>query len=165
MEEQLALLGGTEWGKERVAGSVFMGPGGVMMEDAPTDDGSEQVASADASDAMADAAAGPDPALVAKGEVAFKKCSSCHQVGAGAKNRSGPQLNGVVGRAIAGIDGFKYSNPFKAAHDEGRIWDEETLAAFLADPRGYIKGTKMSFRGFADPSDVDAVIAYLKTFE
>lgn len=136
-----------------------------MMEEEEGHGGGEQMASADASDTMADAVDGPDPALVAKGEVAFRKCSSCHQVGDGARNRSGPQLNGVVGRAIAGLDGFKYSNPFKAAHDEGRVWDEETLAAFLADPRGYIKGTKMSFRGFSDPADVDAVIAYLKTFE
>lgn len=164
MEEQLALLGGTEWGKERVAGSVFMGAGGVMIEE-EDHNGGAQMASVDASDATRDAPDTPDPALIAKGEIAFKKCASCHQVGDGAKNRSGPQLNGVVGRAIAVLDGFKYSGAFKAAHDEGRVWDEGSLAAFLADPRGYIQGTKMSFRGLSDAADVDAVIAYLRTFE
>lgn len=161
MEEQLALLGGTEWGKERVAGSVFMGPGGVMM-----DEPAEETASvAPAAEPASVAADTPDPALVAKGEVAFKKCSACHQVGAGAKNRSGPQLNGVLGRTIGGLDDFKYSNPFKDAHSEGRVWDEDSLAAFLADPRSYIKGTRMSFRGFSNQADVDAVVAYLSTFE
>ncbi len=165
MEEQLALLGGNEWGKERVAGSVFMGPGGVMQEEPSKE---VEMASTEAEtpsdDGAATAAAGPDPALVAMGETVFKKCASCHQVGEGARNRSGPTLNGIIGAKLAANEDFKYSNAFKAAHEEGRVWDEETLTAFLADPRGYFSGTKMSFRGLDDPADVEAVIAYLQTF-
>ncbi len=34
----------------------------------------------------------------ANGENVFKKCKICHQIGEGAKNQVGPELNGVVGR-------------------------------------------------------------------
>lgn len=108
------------------------------------------------------AAAGPDPELVAAGEKVFGKCKACHQVGDGAKNRSGPALNGVVGADIASVDGFKYSKTL--AEMEGN-WTPENLAAFLADPRGYAKGTKMSFAGLKSEDDIAAVSAYLSTFE
>ncbi|MFZ5964941.1 c-type cytochrome [Thalassococcus sp. BH17M4-6] len=101
-----------------------------------------------------------DPELAAEGEKVFRKCKACHQVGEGAKNRSGPQLNGIVGRDIGAVDGFRYSG---AMADHGGVWDEATLAAFLADPRGSIKGTKMAFAGLKKAEDVDAVIAYLKS--
>lgn len=106
--------------------------------------------------------AGADPELIKAGENVFKKCKACHQVGEGAKNRSGPQLNGIVGRAIGAVDGFKYSKVFEAAAEEGRVWDEESLIAFLAKPKEYFKGTKMSFAGLRSDEDVAAVIAYLR---
>ncbi len=103
-------------------------------------------------------------ALVAAGEKAFKQCKTCHAVGDGARNKSGPQLNGVIGRAMGGVDGFRYSKAFKAALEEGRAWDEDSLASFLADPKGYMSGTKMSFRGLKTPQDIAAVIAYLQSY-
>ena len=106
----------------------------------------------------------PDPELVAAGEKLFKKCKACHQVGEGAKNRSGPQLNGVVGRQAGAVEDFKYSKPLKAKAEEGLIWNEEALSAFLAKPKTYIKGTKMSFAGFKKEGDLEAIIAYLSTF-
>ena len=43
------------------------------------------------------------------GEKIFKKnCKSCHQVGANAKNRVGPQLNGLFGRQAGSVEGFRY---------------------------------------------------------
>lgn len=106
--------------------------------------------------------AGPDPELVAAGEKVFGKCKACHQVGDGAKNRSGPALNGIVGAEIAAVDGFKYS---KTLAEMGGAWTPETLGAFLANPRGYAKGTKMSFAGLKKEEDIAAVTAYLSTFE
>ncbi|WP_172294602.1 c-type cytochrome [Pseudoruegeria sp. HB172150] len=106
-----------------------------------------------------------DVALVAAGETAFKKCKTCHQVGEGAKNRTGPVLNGIFGRVAGSVDGFRYSNPFKVLHDEGFTWTEERVAEFLAQPKSYIKGTKMSFAGFDDEGDIEAVVAYLKAFD
>ena len=103
--------------------------------------------------------------LVAAGEKVFKRCSSCHAVGAGAGNKSGPHLNGLIGRAFGSVEGFGYSGVFKAARDEGRVWDEVSLAEFLAKPKGYMKGTKMAFSGLKKDTDLEAVIAYLKSFE
>ncbi|SPF82054.1 c-type cytochrome [Pseudoprimorskyibacter insulae] len=116
-----------------------------------------------AADAPAAApAAAIDMALAEAGEKVFKKCKACHQVGDGAKNRTGPELNGILGRAIGGMDGFKYS---KVLSEMGGAWDHDTLAAFLADPKGYAKGTKMSFAGLKKEDDVNAVIEYLKQFQ
>jgi len=110
------------------------------------------------------AASALDAELVKVGEKAFKKCKACHQVGEGAKNKSGPQLNGVVGRAIGGLGDFKYSKNMAAMGAEGVVWNDETLAAFLAKPKAYIKGTKMSFSGFKKEQDIEATIEYLKSF-
>ncbi|EPX85601.1 c-type cytochrome [Salipiger mucosus] len=103
-----------------------------------------------------------DQDLADAGERVFRKCKACHQVGEGAKNRTGPQLNGVVGREIGGLDGFKYSNSMS---DMEGAWDAEALHGFLADPRGYVKGTRMAFAGLRDEGDIDAVVEYLRTFE
>ncbi|MDX8350850.1 c-type cytochrome [Cognatiyoonia sp. IB215182] len=108
---------------------------------------------------------GMDPTLVAAGEGAFRQCSSCHQVGASARNSSGPQLNGLLGRTIGSVDGFRYSNTFGDANAAGDVWTEENLAAFLADPRGAMPGTKMSFRGVRNEEDIAALIAYLASVE
>lgn len=107
------------------------------------------------------AVAALDPELVAAGKKVFGKCKACHQIGDGAKNRTGPQLNDISGRAIGGIEGFKYS---KTMATMGGVWDDETLAAFLADPRGIVKGTRMAFAGLKKESDVEAMIAYLKSY-
>jgi cytochrome c len=106
-----------------------------------------------------------DMELAAAGEKVFKKCKSCHQVGEKAKNRSGPILNGVVGAAAGSVEGFKYSNALRDAAQDGLIWSEAELTAFLAKPKAYLKGTKMSFAGLRKEADQAAVIEYLKTFE
>lgn len=100
----------------------------------------------------------------AKGEKVFKKCKACHAVGDGAKHKVGPELNGVIGRTVAGAEGFKYSDVLKALGDEGKTWTAEELSAFLTKPRDYAKGTKMSFAGLRKEDDRINVIAYLDTF-
>lgn len=103
-----------------------------------------------------------DEELAAKGEKVFAKCKACHQVGEGAKNRVGPALNGVYGAKVGHVDSFRYSNALKAKADEGVVWNDETLGAYLADPRGWAKGNRMSFAGLKDEGDRKAVIEYLK---
>ena len=103
-------------------------------------------------------------ALAKAGERVFKRCKACHEVGDGARHRTGPHLNGILGRGFAGSDGFAYSTAFKAAGAEGRVWDEVSLAAFLANPKSYIKGTKMAFGGLREEGDQAALIAYLRSF-
>ena len=104
-----------------------------------------------------------DAELVAAGEKVFKKCKSCHRVGEGAKNKTGPHLNGIFGRAAGTNESFKYSKGLIAAADDGLVWDDETLRAFLKKPKAVIKKTKMSFSGLKKDAQLDAVIEYLKS--
>lgn len=115
-------------------------------------------AEAPTEEASADTGA-PDPELVAAGEKVFKKCKACHQVGEGAQNKTGPQLNGVVGRDIGSVDGFKYSGSME---EMDGAWTHDALAAFLAKPKDYVKGTKMAFAGLKKDDEIAAVIAYLQ---
>jgi cytochrome c2 len=127
----------------------------------------EEVAGVEAeAEALTSEIEGPavDLKLVTDGEKVFKKCKSCHQVGDRAKNKSGPILNGVVNRAAGSIEGFRYSRAMKAAAEGGLTWTGDELAAFLAKPKTYLKGTKMSFGGLRKEADQIAVIEYLKTF-
>lgn len=104
-----------------------------------------------------------DPELVKAGEKVFKKCKACHQVGEGAKNKTGPMLNGIVGRQMATVDGFKYSKTMAEMGEEGMVWDDANMHAFLTKPKSFVKKTKMSFAGLKKEEDIDAVIAYLKS--
>ncbi len=99
------------------------------------------------------------------GEKVYNKCKSCHAVGEGAKNRVGPQLNGIIGAEIASVDGFKYSKAFMDKKAEGLVWTEQAIAAFLEKPRAYIPRSRMSFAGLNKEEDRFNVIAYLKTFK
>ena len=105
-----------------------------------------------------------DPEMIESGKKVFKKCKACHQVGEGAKHRTGPALNGIIGASAGAIEGFKYSKAMKAAAEEGLIWTDEEMAAFLAKPKAYMKGTRMSFAGLKKEKDIEAVITYLKSF-
>lgn len=97
----------------------------------------------------------------AAGEKVFNKCKACHAVGEGAKNKVGPELNDLIGRQAGSVEGFKYS---RAMAESGITWNDETIAAYLADPRGYIPKNKMAFAGLKKDEDIANVIAYLKTF-
>ena len=107
----------------------------------------------------------PNKELFANGVKVFKKCKACHKVGEKAKNGVGPHLNGVYGKLVASNLKFKYSNALKKASEQGMIWDQETLSAFLRNPKGYIKKTKMNYKGLKKEKDIKAVILYLKSFE
>ena len=68
-----------------------------------------------------------------------------------------------MGAPAGAVDGFRYSKPMKEAGEEGLIWTEEDLHAFLSKPRDFMKGTKMSFAGLKKDDDIEAVIAYLRS--
>ena len=93
-----------------------------------------------------------------KGKKIFNKCKACHSIKEG-KNKIGPSLYGIIGRASASIEGYKYSKAMKAS---GITWNEKTLSEFLTKPRAYVKGTKMGFPGLKKQKQRDDVIAYLK---
>ena len=98
------------------------------------------------------------------GAAVFKKCAACHQVGREAKNRVGPHLNDLFGRVAGSLPEMRFSPAMTAKGAEGLIWDLETLDVFLADPKSYVKGTRMSFRGLNDAEDRSHLLAYLRTF-
>jgi cytochrome c len=98
---------------------------------------------------------------VAAGEQSFKKCLACHSVGPGAKNKVGPELNGLDGRKSGTAEGFNYSEANKAA---GITWGEAVFKEYIKDPRGKIPGTKMVFAGIKNEQEVNDLWAYLKQF-
>lgn len=104
---------------------------------------------------VAEILASGDPA---KGAKIFSKCKACHKING--TNATGPHLDGVVGRAVASVPGFNYSQAMK---DHGGTWTPEALYEFLANPKGVIPGTKMSFAGLKKPQDRADLIAYLET--
>ena len=97
-----------------------------------------------------------------KGAKIYRKCVSCHMIGDGAKNRVGPQLNGIIGREIASIGDYKYSKGLVKYAAAQKIWSEENLAAYLESPRKVVKGGRMAFACLRKEKDRNDIIAYLK---
>jgi cytochrome c2 len=96
-----------------------------------------------------------DPAL---GKKVFAKCQACHSLEAG-KNKVGPTLHGVMGRASASEAEFNYSDAMKNAH---LTWDADTLDKYLAKPKDVVPGTKMAFPGLPKEKDRADLISYLE---
>ncbi|MFN3288332.1 MAG: c-type cytochrome, partial [Sphingomonadaceae bacterium] len=93
------------------------------------------------------------------GRAAFGPCRACHAIEKGV-NRLGPSMFGIVGRRVASEPGYDFSPAMKA---HGGVWTRERLDAYLADPRGVVPGSKMSYAGLKDPARRAALIDYLAT--
>ena len=148
----------------------------MVLDVTPDEEGSEDGAVEEAAAAVEEvveevteevvevaAVAAPDPAMVEDGKKLFKKCAACHMVGDKAKNKSGPVLNGIVGGAPGAVEGFRYSKAMTEFAEGGNVWDAAALDAFLAKPKSFLKGTKMSFAGLKKEEDRAAIIAYLQS--
>jgi cytochrome c len=94
------------------------------------------------------------------GKSVFNKCRACHDIGEGAKNKVGPHLNNIFGRKAGSVEGFNYSDAMK---NSGIVWDEASIDAYVADPKGKIPGNKMVFVGVKDEADRKNLIAFLKS--
>jgi cytochrome c len=97
----------------------------------------------------------------AAGEQSFKKCFPCHSIGEGAKNKVGPELNGIDGRHSGTAADFNYSDANK---NSGLIWNEAVFLEYIKDPRAKIPGTKMIFPGIKNDKEAGDLWAYLKQF-
>ncbi len=115
--------------------------------------------------AASTAPAEPLPVLLAKADVAkgqsfAKACGACHNFEKGAGAKVGPPLYGVVGRKVASIDGFSYSDALKA---KGGNWTMDEINKFITNPKADVAGTKMGFAGEQSPEKRADIIDYLHT--
>jgi cytochrome c len=97
----------------------------------------------------------------AAGEQSFKKCLPCHSIGEGAKNKVGPELNGIDGRHSGSAPGYSYSEANKKS---GITWDKAQFLDYIKDPRVKIPGTKMIFPGIKNEKEAESLWAYLSSF-
>jgi cytochrome c len=95
-----------------------------------------------------------------RGEQVFTRCVACHSVEPG-QNRVGPSLHDIMDQPAANVEGFNYS---PALEEAGLVWDDETMAEYLRDPRGTVPGTRMAFAGLRNDEEIADVIAYLRQF-
>lgn len=95
------------------------------------------------------------------GEQSFKKCLPCHSIGEGAKNKVGPELNGIDGRHSGTAEGYSYSDANK---NSGVTWNEAVFKEYIKDPRAKIPGTKMIFPGIKNEKETADLWAYLASF-
>ena len=92
------------------------------------------------------------------GAKVFSKCKACHSIAKGGGNKIGPALWGVLGRKAGAFPDYKYS---KAMASHGKSWSFEEMNGFLINPKGWIKGTKMSYAGLKNAKDRAALILYM----
>ena len=98
----------------------------------------------------------------AKGEKVFAKCKACHVVDA-ETNRVGPHLKGVIGRNVASVADYKYSDSMLEFAKANPAWTDELFLTYIEDPKKQVPKTKMVFPGLKKEDDRKDLLAYLKT--
>ena len=98
----------------------------------------------------------------AAGKTSFNKCMACHSIGDGAKNKVGPELNGINGRKSGSAPDYSYSDANK---NSGITWSEAEFEDYIKDPKAKIPGTKMIFPGIKNEKEANDVWAYISQFD
>jgi cytochrome c len=96
------------------------------------------------------------------GKTSFNKCLACHSIGEGAKNKVGPELNGIDGRKSGTAADYSYTDANK---NSGITWSEKEFKEYIQDPKAKIPGTKMAFAGIKKESEVNDLWAYISQFD
>jgi cytochrome c len=97
----------------------------------------------------------------AAGQISFSRCVGCHSIGVDAKNKAGPQLNGLDGRKCGSVETYVYSNANKEC---AFTWSEANFVEYIRDPKAKIPGTKKSISGIRDQTEAKNLWAYLRQF-
>jgi cytochrome c len=98
---------------------------------------------------------------VAAGKTSFNKCLACHAIGEGAKNKVGPELNGLDGRKSGAVEGYSYSTANK---DSGITWGKDVFLEYIKDPKAKIPGTKMVFAGIKNETEANNLWAFIAQY-
>ena len=98
----------------------------------------------------------------AAGKTSFNKCLACHAIGEGAKNKVGPELNGLDGRKSGTAEGYSYSDANK---NSGITWSKDPFLEYIRDPKAKIPGTKMAFAGIKNEREANDLWAYVAQFD
>src|SRR6202048_1669108 len=99
---------------------------------------------------------------VAAGKTSFNKCMACHSIGAGAKNKVGPELNGLDGRKAGTAEGYSYSDANK---NSGITWNEAQFKEYIKDPKAKITRTRMAVAGIQSEKEVSDLWAFLAQYD
>ena len=98
----------------------------------------------------------------AAGKSSFNKCLACHAIGKNAKNKVGPELNGLDGRHSGSAAGYNYSDANK---NSGITWGKDVFLEYIKDPEAKIPGTKMVFAGIKNETEANNLWAYVSSFD
>ena len=99
---------------------------------------------------------------VTAGETSFRKCLPCHAIGEDAKNKVGPELNGLDGRKAGAVESYSYS-PFNK--QSGIVWNKDIFRDYIQSPQSVIPRTKMTFAGIRNEKEIADLWAYLARFD
>jgi cytochrome c len=99
---------------------------------------------------------------VAAGKASFNKCLACHSIGEGARNKVGPELNGLDGRKSGTAEGYSYSDANK---NSGITWNESQFKEYIKDPKAKIPATKMIFPGLKNEKEINDLWAFLAQYD
>jgi cytochrome c len=98
---------------------------------------------------------------VTAGKSSFNKCLACHAIGEGAKNKVGPELNGLDGRKSGTAPDYNYSDANK---NSGITWNEALFKEYIKDPKAKIPGTKMAFAGIKNEKEINDLWAFISQY-
>jgi cytochrome c len=98
----------------------------------------------------------------AAGKTSFNKCLACHAIGEGAKNKVGPELNGLDGRHSGTAPGYNYTDANK---NSGITWNKDQFLEYIKDPKAKIPGTKMVFAGIKNETEANNLWASVSSFD
>lgn len=99
---------------------------------------------------------------VAAGKTSFNKCLACHAIGENAKNKVGPELNGLDGRKSGTAEGYSYTDANK---NSGITWNEKEFKEYIKAPKAKIPGTKMVFAGIKNEKEANDLWAFLAQYD